>query len=343
MARTRGRQARVATRRLLVFFAVAALAGAGCSGTSPSILDTKSADAARISRLWWLLLSIATVVFAIVVTLLVMALRRRKKTYEAAEATRRGERLIIWGGIILPAIVLVSLFSVVLVDINALGDPNELPGDALTIHITGYQWWWEVQYPGSDAVTANEIHVPVGEHIRVELTSGDVIHSFWVPQLGPKRDLIPGKVNEIVLTADEAGTYRGVCAEFCGVQHANMQMLVIAEPRADFEAWLANEAQPAIDPTSPETMRGQEVFLSGPCAGCHTIRGVSELGHLGPDLTHIGNRSTFAAGVIENTPANLATWIRDPNQMKPGVSMPSDNTLSDSDLAAVAAYLESLR
>ncbi len=343
MARTPDRHSGSLLRRLPVVLVAAALLGAGCSGNSPSILDTKSADAARISRLWWLLLSIATVVFAIVVTLLVMALRRRKKTYEAGEATRRGERLVIWGGIVLPAVVLVSLFSVVLVDINALADPNELPSNALTIHITGYQWWWEVQYPGTDAVTANEIHIPVGEHVRVELTSGDVIHSFWVPQLGPKRDLIPGKTNEIVLTADEAGTYRGVCAEFCGVQHANMQMLVIAEPRADFDAWLANEAQPALDPASPETVRGKQVFLSGPCVGCHTIRGVSELGHLGPDLTHLGSRSTFAAGVIEETPANLATWIRDPNQMKPGVSMPPDDTLSDDDLAAVAAYLDSLR
>jgi cytochrome c oxidase subunit 2 len=213
---------------------------------------------------------------------------------------------------------------------------------ALTVEVVGHQWWWEVRYPGTNAVTANEIHIPVGTRVLLIGRSADVIHSFWAPNLNRKIDIIPGRENRILLYADRAGRYRGQCAEFCGIQHAHMGLYVFAEPKAQFQAWLDRMSQPAAPPASAEAQQGARLFASMPCAGCHAIRGTSAAGKLGPDLTHVESRSTLAALTIPNTPAYLAGWIADPQRYKPGNRMPALD-LSDTELRALVAYLEGLK
>jgi cytochrome c oxidase subunit 2 len=218
--------------------------------------------------------------------------------------------------------------------------------DAVTINITGRQWWWQLEYvdtlPSNRFKTANEILIPVGRPIVVNVTSRDVIHSFWVPNLHGKRDLIPGYVTSLWFQSDRVGTFRGQCAEFCGLQHANMALFVRAVPDRDFDAWLAAQRQPAAEPASDIQRRGRDVFLSTTCVQCHAIRGTLAGGAYGPDLTHVGSRATIAAGALPNTAENLQRWIRNPHQFKPGNKMPPHD-LNDTDLRAVADYLRSLK
>jgi cytochrome c oxidase subunit 2 len=213
----------------------------------------------------------------------------------------------------------------------------------LTVDVVGRQWWWEVRYPGTrDAVTANEIHIPVRTHVDVRVATADVIHSFWVPQLNRKIDLIPGKRNRVALYADRPGRYQGQCAEYCGLQHAHMRLVVIAEPRARFEAWLRATAAPARQPSGGEADRGKQVLEANACASCHQIRGTRARGRVGPDLTHLQQRSSLAALTIPNTRAALSRWVRDPQHVKPGNRMPGLD-LSRRDFDAIVAYLEELR
>src|SRR5712692_7120444 len=214
------------------------------------------------------------------------------------------------------------------------------PRNALVLEVTGRQWWWEVRYPESDVVTANEIVVPVGRPVTLELKSGDVIHSFWVPRVGGKRDLIGGKVNRLSFTVDTPGTYPGQCAEFCGLSHANMRMLVIAEPPDVFDRWMQSRRAPSVTPPGVAEA-GRTAFLGSGCVACHTIRGLST-GIVGPDLTHLGSRRTLAAGLYANTPENLTAWITDPPAMKPGARMPK-LSLSGDQVASLVAYLGSLQ
>ena len=218
-------------------------------------------------------------------------------------------------------------------------------GAVATVQVIGHQWWWEVNYqdenPSRSFTTANEIHIPVGVPVRVSLTSPDVIHSFWVPSLNGKTDLIPGRENTTTIEADRPGTYRGQCAEFCGVQHAHMALLVVAEPKEAFEAWRARQVQPAAEPAGDAEKRGRDVFLSGPCVMCHRIRGTIAGGSLGPDLTHVAGRQTLAAATIPNTPGYLAAWIEDPQHVKPGNRMPITQ-IAPPDMHPLLAYLETL-
>jgi cytochrome c oxidase subunit 2 len=211
----------------------------------------------------------------------------------------------------------------------------------MRIDVTGHQWWWEVRYPGTDAVTANELHIPTGTSIDLVVHTADVIHSFWVPRLNRKIDTIPGQDNHILLYADKPGRYRGQCAEYCGLQHAHMAMYVFAQPPAEFRAWLAKEAAPAPAPLSALGQRGEDVFLSNACADCHTIRGTPAQGEIGPDLTHLAERTTLAALTVPNRSADLLSWIRDPQHFKPGTKMPGLD-LSDADFDALAQYLREL-
>jgi len=211
-----------------------------------------------------------------------------------------------------------------------------------TIQIVGHQWFWEARYPGTDAVTANDIHIPAGVRVNTVARTVDVIHSFWVPELNRKIDLIPGQRNTVLLDANRPGIYRGQCAEFCGLQHANMSLDVYADPPATFRAWLAHQAAPARDPTTGDERRGREIFLSHACSGCHTIRGTNAHGRIGPDLTHVGGRQDLAGLAIPNTPEEMTRWIDDPQAIKPGVKMP-DLHLSSADIRSVVSYLESLR
>ena len=255
---------------------------------------------------------------------------------------RASTGLVIGFGIVIPAIVLIVLFAIS--DLYVIGD-TEAPAagsTSMTIRVVGHQWFWEVRYPGTTAVTANELHIPIDTRVRVVATTADVIHSFWVPQLNRKIDMIPGHTNSTLLDADSAGVYRGQCAEFCGLQHAHMAMRVFAQPRPQFQSWLRNMAAPARSPATGAERRGEQVFMSSQCASCHEIRGTSAQGTVGPDLTHLAGRTTLAADTIPNNAVWLRRWIEDPQTIKPGNKMPALG-LGGSQLRTVVAYLRSLR
>lgn len=243
---------------------------------------------------------------------------------------------ILWT--LIPVVIVTSIALPTITTTFKINAPP--PEEALRIEVTGRQWWWEIRYPNLGIVTANELHVPVGEPISLILKSADVIHSFWSPQLGGKRDLVPGKVNHLTFTVEAAGVYPGQCAEFCGVSHANMRLLVMAQPRQEFEAWAAAQKRPPV-PLTGEAAKGPQTFLAGGCIACHRIEGVA-FGVLGPDLTHFGSRQTIAAAILENNPENLAQWLRDPPGVKPGVLMPK-LPLTDDQIKILVAYLGGLK
>lgn len=314
---------------------------AGCQpDDASSALDPRGIRAQRVADLWWVMFWLGTAVFVTVMTFLAYAVFRawRRNATDAEPADRHANPFLIGSMTVTVLLVLVVLgFS--LWTSRLLAEPDTTP--ALTVDVVGNQWWWEVRYPDADAVTANEIHIPAGEPVRIRLVSDDVIHSFWVPQLSGKLDLLPGITNEFWLEADEPGAYRGECAEFCGIQHAHMAFLVVAEPREMFDDWLARQAEPVTLTTDPLLERGQDVFLTAGCATCHTVRGTAASGQLGPDLTHFGSRESIAAGMLETNLGNLMGWIADPQAIKPGNKMPR-LPLSPTELEAVAAYLLSL-
>jgi cytochrome c oxidase subunit II len=291
-----------------------------------------------MAELWWIMLVGSVVVFGVVVMLIAIGVLERR----AAPSTddRRARGLVLVGGIAAPIVVLSALFALVLRTLPATSAP-QAGRTRLTVEVVGKQWFWEARYPGADAVTANEIHIPARTSVLLRVRTADVIHSFWLPRLNRKIDLIPGKLNEIELRADEPGVYRGQCAEFCGLQHANMAFLVYADRPEAFRRWLARQAAPRAAPSTPAQNHGERVFLEKACAGCHTIRGTPADGQLGPDLTHLASRSTLASVTIPNTKGDLAAWVLDPQHVKPGNKMPGID-LSGRDLDALLAYLESL-
>ena len=313
-----------------------ALAAGGCTGDS-SVVSPKGPAASSVAGLWWPMLVAATAVFAFVTGMLLLAAARgRRRTEEQAKgAAAWGEPFIVFAGVVVSGIILVGFFVFSLGRMQALADAGHKT--KLTVGVVGHDWWWEVRYPNG-AVSANEIHIPAGVKVELALTTDDVIHSFWVPRLGPKTDMIPGQRNRLWLEASQPGTYRGQCAEFCGLQHANMLIRVVADTPADFDAWMAREAEPA----AASDAAGQRVLETQTCAGCHTVRGAEAKGTIGPDLTHFGRRDTLGAGVRPRTPENLARWITDPQSLKPGTTMPP-TTLAPADLNALVAYLDGLR
>jgi len=297
---------------------------------------------------WWLMLVSVAVVAAISVLVVLGSWRgwRRGASIDRIEGgdARTGMRWIYVGGLIIPSVILVFTMAFTLENLNATTRPRR--ADNLTIHIVAHRWWWEVRYEGSPAldsvVTANEIHIPVGTPVKVLLSSADVVHSFWIPQLAGKTDVNPGSVNVAWLQADSVGTYRGQCTEYCGLQHANMAAYVVADSAAAFRAWLAAQ-QTSVEPAvTDETRRGAADVLQGTCAGCHTIRGTSARGGVGPDLTHLASRATIGAGALANTRGNLAGWIANAQAIKPGSQMPAMR-LTPRELHDVVAYLETLR
>jgi cytochrome c oxidase subunit 2 len=313
---------------------------AGC-GNQQDALRPASKPAREIANLWWDMMIGAWAGLGIVVLLLVLAwVRRRRAGMPGGD--RAAMRVVVVGGIVVPIVVLVTLF--VVSDLIVIGDTQAPAANAtsMTIEVIGHQWWWEVRYPGQRAVTANEIHIPVRTAIDLKTTTVDVIHSFWVPELNRKVDAIPDHVNRILLYADRVGKYRGQCAEFCGLQHAHMSMIVFAQPRAQFERWLARESQPAAAPRTAAARKGFQVFMSGACQSCHTIRGTSASGFVGPDLTHLASRTTLGAVTIPNRRHDLAEWIVDSQHVKPGNQMP-DIDLRSARLQALVTYLEGLK
>jgi cytochrome c oxidase subunit 2 len=229
------------------------------------------------------------------------------------------------------------LFSLTLWTMSALA----VRESTLVIQVTGWQWWWEIYYPEEQFYTANEIVIPVGQPVRLELTSGDVVHNFWVPELHGKFDLIPGSSNSFTLQADKPGEYKGVCAEYCGEQHTLMRFVVVAVPATEYAAWAAQQQQPAAQPSDPLLLRGQQIFLGAACVYCHAVSGTNASSRFGPDLTHLASRRTLAAGTLENNPGNLAGWLTNPQTIKPGNKMPPV-VLEGEELQALLAYLASL-
>jgi len=307
---------------------------AGCSGNSPSTLDPGGYGARRVAGLWWLLFGIAAAVCVVITALVLLALRRR-----GADVRPRpgGTRVVVVAGVALPAVVLTAVYLVGLRDMRALQRPSGPAG--VTVDVTGHLWWWQVGYPDRGLVTANEIHVPVGQVVHLRLRTADVNHSFWVPQLMPKTDLVAGRVNDTWIRAERPGTFRGQCAEFCGLQHAHMALAVVAEGSQAFEAWVAQQSGDAPVAATALQRRGKRVLESSSCAACHTVRGTTAHGSVGPDLTHLATRSALGAGTVPNVPGHLAGWIANSQAVKPGNKMPPQ-PLSPDDLRAVVAYLD---
>ena len=316
-----------------------------------SVFESAGAPAARVQTLTWFLLAIATLVTVVVVGVaLWAALRPRLERplppppghYDPRE--HRTTRVVV-GAV---AATFAILFLVLGVDF-AVGRSIATAPDvenALRVKVTGYQWWWRIEYqdprPDRMVLTANELHVPVGRTVVVELESNDVIHSLWIPALGGKKDLVPGRRAVTWFRADRAGVLRGQCAEFCGHQHAHMALTVVAHPPEQFARWYEAQLRPAAQPTDSAARTGQALFLTKGCVMCHAVQGIPAGSREGPDLTHVASRRTLAAGTIPNTRGHLAGWITDPQRIKPGVRMPP-NQMSPSELHALLAYLETLR
>lgn len=311
-----------------------------------SALDPQGPVSAAMHDLGTLMYWAAGAVCLVVAVLAIVPLYRAWRGRDApAGLPIPPTAFVVGGGAVIPALILVGLFVYSLRSFAVTASPPRPP--AVTVDVTGHLFWWRVVYeaddPASAFETANEIHVPVGEPVRLRVTGADVVHSFWIPQLHGKYDLTPGHVTSFWLQADRAGVYRGQCGEYCGIQHANMAFLVIAEPREAFEAWAERQRAPAATPAEATLARGYAVFLERGCAGCHAIRGTEAAGRMGPDLTHVGARSTLAAVTIPNTRGHLGGWLVGAQGIKPGSWMPSMPIADGPDFLALLDYMESLQ
>jgi cytochrome c oxidase subunit 2 len=309
-----------------------------------SIISDKSPQAHGITVLWWWMLGVAGLVFLGAVLFLAIGFvtRRTPGLPFIGQHELASQGLVLLFGIGVPLGVLVALFGVSDVYLIRQTAAPARGTTAMTIQVIGHQWWWEVRYGRGHPVTANEIHIPARTRVNVIATTADVIHSFWVPQLNRKIDMIPGQRNHVLLYADRPGKYRGQCSQYCGLQHANMAMFVIAQPAAAFHAWLSRMSRPAVTPSTAQAKAGERLFMNSQCSSCHFVAGTPAQGTIGPDLTHLESRSTLAAGTIPNTPKWLADWIHNPQFLKPGDRMP-DLGLSWGEVHEIVDYLEELK
>ena len=312
-----------------------------------SYLHTEGPAGAPVTRLGWGLGTVSIVVMVVIAVLLLAAIfKRRARPASARELTvKRDEGGVSWIyiGVGISAAVLVACAIWTMFTVAAVAMPSRAAD--LTVQVTASQWWWNARYqnrePSQIFDVANEIHIPVGRPVRLELRSIDVIHSFWIPRLAGKTDVIPGQTNVMWLQADRPGIYRGQCGEYCGAQHAHMAMYVVADAPQDYLAWTQQQLRAAAPAATDSLRRGERAFVTY-CAACHTVRGTPAGGILGPDLTHLMSRRTIAAGLLPNTPGNLAAWIADAQALKPGSRMPR-LALSGQDLSAVVGYLDTLQ
>jgi cytochrome c oxidase subunit II len=345
--------------RIVPLLCVAAIAATAAlaqdrSAVVPGLHDalrTAGPQAAHIGALWNLVVFVCTAVFCAVLIGLVFAMWRSGRAREDAAADlssvgrhERGPYLsVLWSVAVSIALLLVLIVASVVTD-RALARASL--ENAVQIEVTGHQWWWELNYrgatPADNFTGANELHVPAGRPVVVRLKADDVIHSFWVPSLAGKKDLIPGRTATMSFRADQPGRYRGQCAEFCGYQHAFMAFEVIVDPPAAYDAWAKAQRTAPPEPADTIAQRGRDVFLGSTCIMCHAIEGTTAAARKGPDLSHVGGRSTIAAGTLPNRPAELARWIANPQDFKPGVNMPA-TPLSSDDMTALVAYLGSLK
>ena len=312
---------------------------ASCSGNQSSLAPA-GREAEQIARLFWWMTAGAVAIWLAVAGLFFYAVRRRTEP----RSERWGRLLILVGGAVVPAVVLGGLLAYGLSMMPPL--VNRAPPGTRTIAVDGAMWWWRVSYPGPDGRTvelANEIRLPVGEPVEFQLTSSDVIHSFWIPSLAGKRDMIPGRLTHLALTPVRTGVFRGQCAEYCGTSHALMSFDVVVVEKEEFAAWLAQQAAPARAPVESLAISGQKQFLANGCGACHSVRGTPARGLIGPDLTHVGSRMSLGAGILPNEPDAFLRWIAHTPTVKPEVHMPAFGMLPPEELQALAAYLEGLK
>ena len=326
----------------MALLTLATLSLAACGGPFPqSALDPASDFAWKLQDLFEGIFFWAVVVFVLVEGALVVAiLRFRERPGGPEPKATHGNTLLEISWTLAPAIILVLIAIPTIKTIWDVDRPAR--GESLVVEAVGHQWWWEFRYPDLGIVTANELHIPVGQQIDVRLTSADVIHSFWFPRLGGKRDVIPGHETQIWFTADSAGLYLGQCAEFCGLSHALMKMQLVAESPADFEAWVEGQLADAVVTDSVSFAEGTQAFMRGGCIACHRVRGTVAQGVIGPDLTHVGSRRRIAGGILDNTPENMERWIRDSRGVKPG-SLMIVPELDDETVSRIVEYLQGLK
>jgi cytochrome c oxidase subunit 2 len=323
---------------------------AGCHGNQ-SMMTAAGPQSGRIEWLFWVIFGIVLVVFVLTMAMFAGAAARSHTTEEGIvpvmDDDPTGDRHATIAVATAVAVTVITLFIYLGLSVTtgkaAVGETSKNP---LTIQLRGHQWWWEVTYPNTQAdqtvITANEIHVPVGQPVVILTSSDDVIHSFWAPNITGKRDLLPGYQSAVWIKVDKPGRYRGQCAEYCGYQHAHMAFEIVAEPADKFQQWLSQQVKPAPDPQNGEALRGREVFLTHQCVLCHTVRGTDAGSRVGPDLTHVASRRMIAAGTLPNVRGALAGWITDPQRVKPGTRMPP-NPLQPDDLQAIISYLQTLQ
>ena len=312
----------------------------GACSDVQSVMTPKGVQADRLTELSWVLFVGGTIIFLVVMALAAAALSRR----DGIRAYLRREQAVIWGGLVFPTVTLTVLLIYGLL-VTRAGALSIGSGVSLRVHVAGELWWWRVTYTAPDGQrieSANELRIPVGRTVEIALTSDNVIHSFWVPSLAGKLDVIPGRTNVLHLSASEPGTSRGQCAEYCGGPHALMSFYVVAMPQAAFDAWLARESGAARTFDDASRLEGQRLFLASGCGACHTVRGTPANGRIGPDLTHVGSRQSLAAATLPNDEASFMRWIRDSHEVKPQNLMPPYEIFDDAALAALAAYLSSL-
>jgi cytochrome c oxidase subunit II len=336
------------TPRAPVLLAPLLLLPGGCERW-PAALDPHSPEASSIASLIWGFVALLGAIWLAVVIASLIAIRRSRSDIAVSEPHTFDDRAERRRTVLVTVLTVATALTVLVLTGFSYATQRVLFGprqEGLTVLATGHQWWWELRYEDADpskiVETANEIHVPVGVPVTLKLESTDVIHSLWVPSLMGKIDLIPGRQNYLRFKADTPGVYRGQCAEFCGLQHAHMGILVIAEPVDEFERWRDAQRRTAVAPSDPERQAGHDAFLKRPCVMCHSIRGTDAGGRTGPDLTHVGGRRTIGAGTLPVTRGSLAAWIVDPHGVKPGVDMPLIK-LDPDELNDISAYLESLK
>jgi cytochrome c oxidase subunit 2 len=313
-----------------------------------NVLHPAGIQASRIGSLWNGYMVVLVTVYVVVVIWMLAAVWRahRSTAPQVSDAEERPHSITVGVASALTLVTLIGLLIASVATGSAVGTYGDKRSDALEIDVTGHQWWWEVQYPDPEPdksfKTANEIHVPLNTPVLLRLATRDVIHSLWIPNLNGKRDLIPGRVNKLWIQADRPGVFRSQCAEFCGLQHAHMALVVVAESNEKFQRWKTHQQTAANDPVTPQQLHGRSVFLSLPCVNCHAITGTDAYATIGPDLTHVASRPTLAAGELLNSKGNLGGWIVNAPAIKPGTAMPP-NQVAANDLNDLLAYLENLK
>mgnify|MGYP001283813315 CR=1 FL=1 len=327
-------------RRACAISLLSLLALAGCTGSQSAFMP-QGAEAERIDTLFRVMTVGGGIIFVAVIAVTALAMLGG----ERVRAIVSSERFINGAGIAFPTTVLTVLLVYGFLVMGA-GAINPPPASGLRIAVSGELWWWRVTYTdenGNTFDTANELHLPVGEPVAIELTTADVIHSFWVPSLAGKLDMIPGRTNTLTVTATQPGVTRGQCAEYCGGAHAFMSFHVVAQPREEFDAWMRREAGSAVAPQDEAAERGAALFLSAGCGGCHAVRGTEATGAIGPDLTHVGARRSIGAGMLPNDAAAFRQWIIDNQHIKPENKMPAYDIFTEAELEDLSAYLEGLK